>query len=132
MDLSPIYSRFPSVVKPEKKLTFGEFIDHCVPFAQVDLDFDLVKVPEQFLEESLNEYKASLPMLEAKGEWVGIEQVDCRKAIDAGLTFRPLSSTILDTLIWYQGLPKDREMKVGLSAEVEKRIIQKWENNGRS
>ncbi|NOR45989.1 MAG: hypothetical protein GQ534_10430 [Candidatus Delongbacteria bacterium] len=46
--------------------------------------------------------------------------------IDVGLTFRPLSSTILDTLIWYLGLPKDREMKVGLTAETEKRIIDKW------
>ncbi|MCK4980136.1 MAG: NAD-dependent epimerase/dehydratase family protein, partial [Candidatus Delongbacteria bacterium] len=95
---------------PEKRLSFKEFLDHCFPFAEVDIDIDLVKIPEQFLEDSLAEYKAGLPMLEAKGEWAGIEQVDCSKAIDAGLIFRPLSSTIIDTLIWFQSLPKDREM----------------------
>ena len=115
---------------PEMKLTFQRFIDQCTSFTPLDLDMNFVKVPEKFLEENLNEYKASLPMLEVKGEWAGIEQVDCRKAIDAGLSFRPLSSTVLDTIIWYQGLPKDREMKVGLTAEVERRILDKWRKRG--
>jgi 2'-hydroxyisoflavone reductase len=115
---------------PEMKLTFQRFIDQCYSFTPLDLDSEFIKVSEQFLEESLNEHKASLPMLEAKGEWAGIEQVDCRKAIDAGLTFRPLNATILDTLIWHQGLPKDREMKVGLTAEVERRILDKWRKKG--
>lgn len=114
---------------PEMRLTFKRFIDQCATFAPVDLDLQFVKIPDPFLEDSLNEHNAGLPMLEAKGEWAGIEHVDCRKAIDAGLKFRPLSTTILDTLIWYQGLPMEREMKAGLTAEVEKRIIQKWEKS---
>lgn len=112
---------------PEMKLTFQRFLDQCATFAPIDLDLQFVKISDQFLEDSLNEHESNLPMLEAKDEWAGIEQIDCRKALDAGLKFRPLSTTILDTLIWHQGLPKDYQMKTGLTAEVERKIIQKWE-----
>ncbi len=111
---------------PEKEMHFQELIDACVPFAAEDIDLEFIRIPDPFLEEKLAEHKVYLPLAEAKGEWAGIEQVDCSKAIGAGLSFRPLSSTVIDTLVWYQTKPEDYVMKTGLNAETERKIIDEY------
>jgi 2'-hydroxyisoflavone reductase len=52
-----------------------------------------------------------------------IEQVSVRKAVDAGLTFRPLADTVRDTLAWASTRPADREPRAGLSAEREAEVL---------
>jgi len=47
------------------------------------------------------------------------------KAIAAGLTFRPLSETIRDTLTWYQANRGD-ELKAGLDRDKERALLYKW------
>ncbi|MCD4819922.1 MAG: hypothetical protein K8S23_14660 [Candidatus Cloacimonetes bacterium] len=109
---------------PKERFTFQELIDLCVPFAKKKVEF--IKISEKYLEDNLFENKVDLPLLEAKGEWKGIEQVDCSKGIKNGLVFRDLKSTINDTLLWFNNLPKDYELKTGLKPEIEKLIIQNW------
>jgi len=111
---------------PEKEMRFQELIDICAQFAAEDIDFEFVRIPDPFLEEKLAQHQAYLPLAEAKGEWAGIEQVDCSKAISAGLVFRPPGTTVLDTLIWFQTTPKDYVMKAGISAETERMILDEW------
>ena len=52
---------------------------------------------------------------------IGMAQVSHARAIKTGLTFRPLATTIADTLAWWQTLPAERQAKVraGLSPEQE-------------
>ena len=52
---------------------------------------------------------------------IGMAQVSHARALKTGLTFRPLATTISDTLAWWQTLPAERQAKVraGLSAEQE-------------
>jgi 2'-hydroxyisoflavone reductase len=53
----------------------------------------------------------------------GFSRVNCQKAIEAGLTFRPLADTALDTLEWYKGEEGGRELRWGISAEREREVL---------
>lgn len=111
---------------PENEFTFKQLLDACLPFAEKNVEF--IGLPEEFLEERLNENGTYLPMSEAKGEWAGIEQVNCSKAIGHGLVFRDVKETVQDTLEWFRTLPENYEMKAGFQPEIEKKIIEKWKN----
>ncbi|HKR01139.1 MAG TPA: NAD-dependent epimerase/dehydratase family protein [Pyrinomonadaceae bacterium] len=56
----------------------------------------------------------------------GFMFINCDKAIAAGLTFRPLSDTIRDTLAWYRTAPPREELKAGLAPDKEERLLRKW------
>lgn len=51
----------------------------------------------------------------------GLGDVSIARALRAGLTFRPLQTTIADTLAWWKTLPEERRaaMRAGLSPEKE-------------
>jgi 2'-hydroxyisoflavone reductase len=50
------------------------------------------------------------------------------RAAGAGLTFRSLSETTLDTLAWFRSLPAERQgaMQAGLDPEKERRVLAEW------
>ena len=58
---------------PKDRFSFQKLIDLCVPFAKKKVEF--IKISEKFLEDNLHEKNVSLPLLEAKGEWKGIERI---------------------------------------------------------
>ncbi|WP_146909756.1 NAD-dependent epimerase/dehydratase family protein [Arenimonas daejeonensis] len=58
----------------------------------------------------------------------GYGAVSNAKAIAAGLTFRPLATTVTDLLAWYRSLPAERqaEMRAGIPCEKETELLQAW------
>lgn len=68
----------------------------------------------------------------------GFHQVDCSRAIAAGLTFRPLADTVAATLKWHKanrpadyqfGVPDERgRTRPGLSADREAELLKRWHN----
>jgi len=52
----------------------------------------------------------------------------CSKALAAGLTFRPLTDTINDTLDWDRMRPTDEKRRGGLSADRERALLRAWHN----
>jgi 2'-hydroxyisoflavone reductase len=58
----------------------------------------------------------------------GYGAVSNAKAIAAGLTFRPLATTVADLLDWYRGLPAERqaETRAGLTREKEAELLKAW------
>jgi 2'-hydroxyisoflavone reductase len=59
----------------------------------------------------------------------GFAQMSGRRAIAAGLTFRPLADTARDIITEYQARPKDpsrRPQIFGLSAEREAATLAAW------
>jgi 2'-hydroxyisoflavone reductase len=56
----------------------------------------------------------------------GFMFVDVDKAVAAGLSFRPLSETIGDTLTWYQTAHPEEEMKAGIPPDKEQTLLRKW------
>jgi 2'-hydroxyisoflavone reductase len=59
-------------------------------------------------------------------QWHGFSRFDCSRAIAAGLTFRPLSETIRDTLDWARSFPSDHAWQAGLSREREREVLEAW------
>jgi 2'-hydroxyisoflavone reductase len=51
---------------------------------------------------------------------------DLSKALDAGLTFRPLRDTLQDTADWDAGRPVDLPRKAGMSEQRETELLEKW------
>jgi len=65
------------------------------------------------------------------GDTAGFARRSIRKAAAAGLVFRPLSTTALETLAWFRGQSEERQAKLlaGLAPEREAALLAKW-NDG--
>jgi len=60
-------------------------------------------------------------------ETQGFSAYDCTKAIEAGLSFRPLAETARDTLNWWKSLPEeDQGLRTGIDPEKEANILRAW------
>jgi hypothetical protein len=75
-----------------------------------------VWVYEDFLEENGVEPFTELPLWVPR-EYAAMLAIDCGRAIEAGLAFRPLVETIKDLLDW------DR---AGLRPEREQELLRAW------
>ena len=93
---------------------------------------ELVWVDAAFLKATQvlpeERFRAAFPL------WVppalaGLNSIDSGKAIAAGLTFRPLATTIADTLAWDRQRPQTLITERGLTAEQERRIVQAWQQH---
>jgi len=89
----------------------------------------LAWVPTTFLEENEVAPWSDLPVwIPAQGDTAGFARRSIRRALDAGLTFRPLATTAADTLDWFGKLPAERQAKLGagLAPERENDLLEKW------
>jgi 2'-hydroxyisoflavone reductase len=109
---------------PEKQLTMAGMLAACRKAAS--RDSSLVWVPEKFLGEHKVSAWEDMPV------WTGAEggfsQIDCGKAIRAGLRFRSADETAKDTLAFWNGLAEERRKKprAGISAEREQEVLAAW------
>ena len=106
---------------PETPLTLGTLFSACQSITGSDAE--LIWANEPFLQEQEVRPYLDLPL------WVpqamdGMNQANCQKAIDSGLTFRPLAKTIQDTLTWHAELPSDREWQAGLTRDRETELLR--------
>jgi len=46
------------------------------------------------------------------GKESGLARASHQSGLSKGLTFRPLSDTTRDTLVWFKSLPQDRQSKL--------------------
>lgn len=87
---------------------------------------DFTRVPASFLEE----HKVGLPIWVPPHDnpYAGYGQVSNARAIAAGLTFRPLATTVTDLLAWFRALPAERQatLKAGISREQEAELLRIW------
>ena len=98
-----------------------------------DNDARLIWVDEQFLlEQKVGPY-SEVPLWVPE-QFQAFETVDCRRAIAAGLTYRPLAETLRATLEWARLLPRERPgLKLGgasippaLSRSREAELLAAW------
>jgi 2'-hydroxyisoflavone reductase len=88
-----------------------------------------VWVPSAFLEQQKVSPWADMPLwIPATGATAGASRRSNRKAVGAGLTFRPLAVTARDTLGWWKTLPVERRqaLRAGLSADRERQVLAAW------
>jgi 2'-hydroxyisoflavone reductase len=91
---------------PAEPLTFADFLNRAN--AAVGSDANVVWVEEQKVIDAGIEGWSELPLWLPGDDYAGMAQADTRRALDAGLTFRPLEETVVDTLAWDRTVEGDR------------------------
>jgi 2'-hydroxyisoflavone reductase len=114
---------------PTGKLTMASFLDQCRQ--AVGSDSELVWVDNDFLLKNGIGPWIEMPLwIPGVGETEQVRHllsVNAEKALAAGLTFRPLKDTILDTLQWDLSRDiADRRVGAGMDAAKEERLLSDW------
>ena len=105
---------------PDYPLTMQDFLLKCKEITQNDAQ--LRWSSEEFLFEHQVAPFMGLPLWLPK-ESTSFMMINIQKALNAGLTFRPLADTIRDTLAWHTTRPAGLELKAGLTREREKSLL---------
>ena len=111
---------------PAEPLPFGYVLEAGKAVSASDAQ--VTWVGEQFLLDQGVQPWSELPLWvpELDPSMAGFNSVNCSRAIEHGLTFRPLAQTIADTLAWHAGRPADHEWRAGLSAAREAELLSAW------
>ena len=114
---------------PDRPLAMATLLDSCKAVGGSDAQFTWV--PDAFLEEQKAGPWMELPLWipATDPDEVGFDNVNCQKAIAAGLTFRPLDDTVRATLAWDATRPSDRAWRAGLTREREAEVLRAWHDS---
>jgi len=107
---------------PELPLTLGELLQTCCTFSEEEAR--LVWVDETFLLDAGISPWSQVPLWLPGSENAGAMAINCTQAIKAGLRFRPLTTTISDTLNWDRGRDRSVPMKAGLEPSREAELLE--------
>ena len=109
-----------NVAGPAGTLTMPAFLDQAkaalgshATFTRVD-DYDFL---------AAHEIDEAIPWAMLKGSDDGMMSIRNHKAIAAGLTFRPLATTVRDTLAWWQTVPEARRANPHFAITPEKEAL---------
>ena len=110
---------------PDYALSFGTLLETCRDV--LNPNAELVWVGSDFLLANGLEPGELMPWhpVAAMPGWEGFYDLDAHKALQNGLTFRPLSETIKDTFTWDR-MRGDAPLKAGLTGEREAALIGAW------
>jgi 2'-hydroxyisoflavone reductase len=89
----------------------------------------LVWATTDFLEQQKVSPWGDMPVwIPATGDTAGASRRRNAKAIAAGLAFRPLAQTAVDTLAWWKALPAERQSKLraGIAPDREAQVLAAW------
>ena len=118
-----------NVTGPAAPLSWGEMLAACQTAAANPAE--LTWVDDDFLLAQDARPWRDLPLWvpASDEEMVGLYTVDCRRAIAAGLTFRPLAQTAADTLTWLKQREEEWAGRIGLDGVRETAILQAWRDS---
>jgi len=116
---------------PETPLTMAAVLAACQQAA--DSSASPTWVPDDFLlaQEVGPWMEMPLWIPAADEDAPGFSRIDCRRAIAAGLTFRPLAETVRATLNWARQRAADYQWRAGLAAEKETAVLEAWRVAGK-
>jgi 2'-hydroxyisoflavone reductase len=109
---------------PAKPLGIGGMLEGIKNALKSDAKFTWVS--EGFLTEQKVQPWSDMPVW--TGQEGGFSRANIQRALNKGLTFRPLGVTARDTLAWLKSLPQERQShpKAGLSPEREAEVLAAW------
>ena len=115
-----------NAIGPVAPLTMEELLETIRAASGSDARFHWID------EETLRRHEVQewmeLPLWLVDPTHGGMQKADNRRAIVAGLTFRPLAVTARDTLAWFKSQPAERQakLKAGLLPEREAEVLAAW------
>lgn len=89
----------------------------------------LTWVPADFLAEHEVSPWGDMPVwVPGRGDTAGFARVSNARAVEAGLSFRPLATTAADTLEWFRNEPAERQaaLRAGITPERETEVLAAW------
>lgn len=110
-----------NVTGPARRLTFGEFLAGAKTALGSDVCF--WHLSDAFLQERQIEEFMELPLWVNQDLAESFMTFDCARALRAGLRFRPLKRTVVDTYEWSQMAPNDITKPAGLAPDKEREIL---------
>lgn len=122
-----------NVDSPPGKFTMGQLVT-----ASIEAANELAKpsppphatwVATDFLEKHKVEAWSDMPVwIPEKGEYAGAQHTHVDRAMHAGLTIRPIRTTVRDTLSWHLARPPaDRQtLKAGITPDREEQVLTAW------
>ena len=114
-----------NVTGPGSRTTMEEFVYGVKGAFSSEVTWNWVDDYE-FLDEHRLGY--AIPWILPTDDHVGSQSIDVRKAREAGLQFRPIAQTALDTLSWYDTLSPEEQQKppMAISPEREAEVLRAW------
>ena len=114
-----------NAVGPGYRLSMEEYVHGMRAASSAEVRWTWIE-DYAFLKE--HELRFAIPWIMADGDYVGSQSVDNGRARAAGLTFRPLAVTALDTLAWFDTLSDEERAAppMALSPEREAAILAAW------
>jgi len=112
---------------PTTPLPVGTLLETCKTVSGSDARFTWVDAA--FLAKMTVVPFVDMPVWDLpEGETAGANRVSNARAVAKGLTFRPLSVTVKETLDWWRTLPKERQekLKAGISPAREAEVLKAW------
>jgi 2'-hydroxyisoflavone reductase len=110
-----------NAVGPATPMTMRDMLTACADAAQAPSE--TIWVSEDFLSDHGVKPWSDMPV------WApGLIPIDNRKPVAAGLTFRPVAETALDTISWARSVRLQRPLQAGLSAAREAELLALWKN----
>jgi 2'-hydroxyisoflavone reductase len=112
---------------PAQPLTMGEMLATITD--SLHMKPHITWVPATFLDEQHIQPWSDLPVwVPGRGSDAGFARRSIHNARRAGLTFRPLATTTVETLAWFHQQPEDRQakLKAGLTPERERDALAAW------
>ncbi|HVI59926.1 MAG TPA: NAD-dependent epimerase/dehydratase family protein [Luteimonas sp.] len=113
-----------NAVGPDYRMSMDAMLHGCQAVTGGGVQF--THVAPEFLEEK----QADTPIWVSSkgGPYAGYGQVSNARALAAGLTFRPLATTVSDLLAWFHTLPPERQAKLnaGMTREQEAELLKAW------
>jgi 2'-hydroxyisoflavone reductase len=118
-----------NAVGPEKPLAMDAMLRRCQAVTGGKPTY--THVPLEFLEEQKAE---ELPIWVPSKDnpYAGYGQVSNARAVAAGLTYRPLETTVTDLLAWFRSQPAERQatLRAGITREREAELLEAWHARG--
>ncbi|HEY5972709.1 MAG TPA: NAD-dependent epimerase/dehydratase family protein [Pseudoxanthomonas sp.] len=113
-----------NAVGPEKSLTMDAMLRGCQ--AVVGGKPTYTHVTPAFVEEKQIDVPIWVPSSDSP--YAGYGQVSNARAVAAGLTYRPLATTVTELMAWFRALPVERQatLRAGLTREKEAELLKAW------
>lgn len=123
---------------PASKQTLAQFLEGLRPLAKTPLTYTWIedyswlksyplRKPRDGEASGLTE---SIPWVMSEGDELGHMQINVRKAVAAGLTFRPLLTTARDTIAWRESAAVPEALKKQpryvVTPEQERALLEAW------
>lgn len=109
---------------PDKPMTWGRVIAACQKAASAP--DTLTWIPGEFVARQEDvDFPIWAPYV---GDTKGFHTWQNRRAVQAGLRFRPVEQTVTDTLAWYKEQLKDEKgrTKMAFTPEQEAEMLKRW------